>query len=60
MLVKEDIKQGFIDACAQVMNDTEIDRDAALDKVMGNFAQVIIDAIRSATITAPNGPCTIQ
>ncbi len=59
MLIKADIKKGFIDACKAVMNDTEIDRDAALDKVMAGFAQTVIDAIRSATITAPNGTCTI-
>ncbi len=59
MLVKQTIKKGFIDACKAVMNDTEIDQDAALDKVMDGFAQTMIDAIKSATITAPNGECTI-
>ena len=59
MLIKQTIKQGFIDACKAVMDDKSDDRDGALDRVMDGFAQTVIDAIKSATITAPNGTCTI-
>jgi len=60
MLDEGIIKRGFIDACNQVMNDLSDDRDGALDKVMSGFARVVADAIKSATVTAPNGVCSIQ
>ncbi len=59
MLDKDTIKKGLLASCKKAMNETE-DRDGALDKVMDGFAQAIIDAIKSATITAPNGTCSIQ
>lgn len=58
-LVKETITQGLIAACTAVMNDTSDDREGTLANVADGFAQVIVDAIKSATITSPTGPCTI-
>lgn len=71
-LVKDTIKQGFIDACTAVMDDTSDDRTGALDRVAEGYAQAVIAAIKSMKITytggliAASGPvtgqfgCTIQ
>lgn len=63
-LVKETIKQGFIDACTQVINDNSDDRTGTLAKVAEGYAQTVIDAIKSmkiiytAGLTSPAGPVT--
>jgi uncharacterized protein (DUF2342 family) len=55
MLVKETIKQGFIDACTAVIDDQSDDRQGALDRVAEGYAQTVIDAIKSMTITYISG-----
>ncbi len=51
MLVKATIKKGIKDAFTQVMEDDEIGREAALDKVADKIADAVIDAIQSMEIT---------
>ncbi len=54
-LVKATIKQGFINACTQVMNDQSDDRTGTLERVAEGYAQTVIDAIKSMKIIYTNG-----
>ena len=54
-LVKGTIKQGFIDACTQVMDDKSDDRTGTLATVAEGYAQTVIDAIKSMKIVYTGG-----